>query len=137
VNPEVDAATRNVRVRATLPNRDGRLRPGMYANVDLASAEKRPVLLIPATAVLFAPYGDSVFSLEEKKDETGGVSVVARQKFVRLGERRGDLVAVVSGLEPGETIVSSGAFKLKNGTKVAVKNDLAPKAEVDPRPTDK
>ena len=137
INPEVDVSTRNVRVRGTLPNPDGRLRPGMFANVDVISPEKRPVLVIPATAVIYAPYGDSVFALEEKKDPAGQATLVARQKFVRLGERRGDLVAVVSGLTAGETVVSSGAFKLRNGATVVVRNDLAPSAELAPKPVDK
>jgi membrane fusion protein, multidrug efflux system len=136
VNPEVDVATRNVRIRATFPNADGRLRPGMFANVDVLSAEKRPALVIPATSVLFAPYGDSVFVLEEKKDEAGKASTVAHQKFVRLGERRGDFVAVASGLAAGETIVSSGAFKLRNGSAVVVNDALAPDAKLAPKPAD-
>ncbi len=136
INPEVDAATRNVRVRATFRNVDGRLRPGMFANVEVLSSEKRSVLTIPATAVIFAPYGDSVFAIEEKRDAGGRTSTVARQKFIRTGERRGDLVTVASGLEPGETVVSSGAFKLRNGGAVAVNNALAPKAQLAPKPTD-
>jgi membrane fusion protein, multidrug efflux system len=137
INPEVDVATRNVRVRATLPNGDGRLRPGMFVNVEVLSPEKRPVLVIPATSVLYAPYGDSVFALTEKRDPAGNAALVAQQKFVRLGERRGDLVAVVSGLAAGETVASSGAFKLRNGSAVVVRNDLAPRAELAPKPTDK
>jgi membrane fusion protein (multidrug efflux system) len=137
VNSEVDVATRNVRVRATFPNTDGRLRPGMFANVEVIAPEKRAVLAIPATAILYAPYGDSVFALEEKKDESGNTALIARQKFIRAGERRGDLVAVASGLQAGETIVSSGAFKLRNGTAVVVRNDLAPSAELAPKPVDK
>jgi len=137
VNTEVDVATRNVRVRATFPNADGRLRPGMYANVDVLSSDKRPVLLIPATAAIFAPYGDSVFVLEEKKDPAGKPSALARQKFVRLGERRGDFVAVESGLGAGEKVVSSGAFKLKNGMAVVVNDALAPSAELSPQPADR
>ena len=136
VNSEVDVATRNVRVRATFPNTDGRLRPGMFANVEVLSPDKRKVLVIPSTAAIYAPYGDSVFSIEEK-NEGGKQALTARQKFVRLGERRGDLVAVVSGLNPGETIVSSGAFKLRNGQAVVVRNDLAPAAEAAPKATDK
>lgn len=136
VNPEVDPATRNVRVRATFPNADGRLRPGMFANVEVLSSESRPVLTVPATAVIFAPYGDSVFAIEEKKDQAGKTTTVARQKFVRTGERRGDLVAVLSGLQAGETVVGSGAFRLRNGAAVAVNNALAPKASLAPRPTD-
>jgi membrane fusion protein, multidrug efflux system len=137
VNPEVDPATRNVRVRATFANDDGRLRPGMFANVEIFAAEAKPRLVIPATAVIYAPYGDSVYAIEEKKDEkTGRAGPVARQKFVRLGERRGDFVAVVSGLEKGETIVSRGAFKLRNGAPVTVGEANAPEAELSPKPTD-
>ena len=136
VNPEVDVATRNVRVRATFPNADGRLRPGMFVNVDVLSPEKQQVLAIPSTSILYAPFGDSVFAVEEKKDEGGKASLIAHQKFVRLGERRGDLVAVTSGLTAGETIVSSGAFKLRNNSSVVVHNELAPNAEVAPKPVD-
>ncbi len=136
VNPEVDPATRNVRVRATFPNGDARLRPGMFANVEVLSAARRPVLVIPATAVMFAPYGDSVFAIEARKGEGGKEAAVVRQKFVRTGERRGDLVAVVSGLEAGETVVSSGAFKLRNGAAVAVNDALAPDAQLAPKPAD-
>jgi len=137
VNPEVDVATRNVRVRATFANVDGRLRPGMFANVEVLSSGSAPVLIIPATAVIFAPYGDSVFAIEQQKDEkTGQTAAVARQKFVRLGDRRGDFVAVASGLAAGETIVSSGAFKLRNGATVAVQEGLGPGAELAPSPKD-
>ena len=132
VNPEVDPATRNVRVRATFPNADGRLRPGLFANVEVSNGQPRKVLQIPATAVLYAPYGDSVFAIEEKKDEKGKPTVVAQQKFVRLGERRGDFVAVVSGVEAGERIVGSGGFKLRNGMAVAVNDALAPSAPRGP-----
>ena len=135
INPEVDVSTRNVRVRGTFPNADGRLRPGMFVNVDVIAPEKRRVLLIPSTAVLYAPYGDSVFAIEEKKNGDKA-TLTAHQKFVRLGERRGDLVAVASGLAAGETIVSSGAFKLRNGMAVVVRNDLAPSAELAPKPVD-
>jgi membrane fusion protein (multidrug efflux system) len=132
INPEVDVSTRNVRVRATFPNADGTLRPGMFASVAVLSNDERPQLVIPATAVMYAPYGDSVFSVEKKEQD-----LVAHQKFVRLGERRGDLVAVTSGIDPGETIVSSGAFKLHNGSTLVVHNELAPDAKLSPTPTDK
>jgi membrane fusion protein (multidrug efflux system) len=136
VNTEVDVATRNVRLRATFPNPDGRLRPGMFANVEVLAGAPRPVLVIPATAALFAPYGDSVFVLEEKPDAAGKPGLVATQRFVRLGERRGDLVAVESGLKEGEVVVSSGAFKLRSGASVLVRNELAPKVELAPRPAE-
>jgi membrane fusion protein, multidrug efflux system len=137
VNPEVNAATRNVRIRLTVPNEDGRLRPGMFANVEVLSGETTPALVIPATAVVFAPYGDSVFAIEERKDEeTGKTTLVARQKFVRLGERRGDFVAVADGLAVGESIVSAGAFKLRNGMAVTVTDAAGPSAELAPKPRD-
>lgn len=137
INTEVDVATRNVKVRATLDNPDGRLRPGMFANVEVLASQERPVLSIPATAVMYAPYGDSVFIIDQKPGPDGKQQLVARQQFVRLGERRGDLVAVADGLTAGETIVSSGAFKLRNGMSVVVNNKLAPKAELAPTPTDR
>jgi len=136
VNPEVDPATRNVRVRATVRNEDGRLRPGMFGNVEVLSSEKRRVLFVPATAVLYAPYGDSVFSIEEQKDAAGKTVELVRQRFVRLGERRGDLVEVVSGLRSGEKVVGSGGFRLRNGVAVAVNDALAPHAQLAPNPSD-
>jgi membrane fusion protein (multidrug efflux system) len=136
VSPDVDVATRNVRVRATFANPDQMLLPGMFANVEVLSPDKRRVLVIPATAVLYAPYGDSVFTVVEKK-EGDKTRLVAQQNFVRLGQRRGDLVAVDSGLDAGETVVSSGAFKLRNGMTLVVKNDLAPDVQVNPKPTDR
>lgn len=137
INSEVDVNTRNVKIRATVPNPDGRLRPGMFVNIEVLSSEKRQVLLIPATAVIYAPYGDSIYTIEEVKDDAGAAHLVAQQRFVRLGERRGDLVEVTSGLKAGETVVSSGAFKLRNGVTVVVKNELAPDAKIDPKPADK
>jgi len=136
INPEVDVVTRNVRVRATLDNHDGRLTPGAYVNVEVLSDESRPVIAIPATSVLYAPYGDSVYVVEESKGPDGKTTLIARQKFIRLGERRGDFVAVVSGLSPGDTVVSTGAFKVRNGMPVAVNNALAPPTALDPKPSE-
>jgi membrane fusion protein (multidrug efflux system) len=137
INPEVDAATRNVRLRATFPNADGRLRPGMFVSVDVISGERQAVLLVPSTAAVYAPYGDSVFVLEQAAEPGKPPRTVARQRFVRLGERRGDLVAVVSGLKAGEVVVGSGAFKLRNGSAVVVHDDQAPGAQLDPKPVDR
>lgn len=137
ISPEVDAATRNVRCRATFANGNSVLRPGMFVDATVVLPDNTPVLSIPATSVIYAPYGNSVYVVEETKDEDSGESyLAANQKFVRLGERRGDFVAVTSGLEEGATIVSSGAFKLRNGARVAVFNDLAPEAVLDPQPSD-
>jgi len=137
INPEVDVATRNVRVRASFPNIDGQLKPGMYGNVEVLSPEKRAALIIPATSVLYAPFGDSVFTVVDKKDDEGKSSLVAQQKFVRVGERRGDYIAVESGLAAGDTIVTSGVFKLRNGDALSVKNDLAPDVQAHPNPLER
>jgi len=133
VNPDVDVTTRNVRVQATLANAAGLLRPGMFVSVEVILPEKNAVVAIPATAVLAAPYGDSVFLVEKSADGSG---LVVRQQFVRLGTKRGDFVAVVSGLKDGEAVVSSGVFKLRNGMAVVVDNSLAPDAKLAPKPTD-
>jgi membrane fusion protein, multidrug efflux system len=134
VNPEVDPATRNVRLRATFANADGRLRPGMFGNVAVIAPEKQSTLVIPATAVIYAPFGDSVFVVQKPKDAAADAPNVATQKFVRLGERRGDFVAVAEGLAAGETVVTTGAFKLRNGMAVVVNNALAPDAKSAPNP---
>ncbi len=137
INPEVDTTTRNVRVQATLPNAAERLRPGMFANVTVVLPGEEDVLAIPAAAVLSAPYGDSVFVVEERKDEkTGAPHQVARQQFVRLGRSRGDFVVVVSGLKPHDVVVTTGAFKLRNGMAVSVDNKLAPEFSLAPKPAD-
>jgi len=135
VNPQVDSATRNIRVQATVSNKKEQLRPGMFVNVELDLPESRKVLTIPATAVLYAPYSDSVFIVEEKTGDNGkpsGSSV--RQQFVRLGEKRGDFISVLSGLDEGQTVVSTGAFKLRNGQSVVVDNTLAPEFKLAPQP---
>ena len=137
ISPDVDSATRNVRVEATIANDDESLRPGMFVDVEVVIPHKLDVLVIPSTSVLYAPYGDSVFTVVDSRDDkTGEVSKVLVQKFVRLGVKRGDYVAVTSGLAPGDTVVTTGVFKLRNGIRVVVNNDLAPAMSVDPRPDD-
>lgn len=133
INPEVDLATRNIRLRATFANRQGLLWPGMFVTVAAELPETEPVLMIPATAVLYAPYGDSVFVVEEKKDEkTGLTGKVLNQRFVHLGKTRGDFVVVTSGLNAGQTIVTTGVFKLRNGMGVVVNNQLSPYFQLRP-----
>lgn len=135
ISPEIDALTRNVRLRATFDNRSGRLQPGMYVSVAAVLPTAQQVLMIPITAVRYAPYGDSVFVVEDRKDEkTGAVGKVAVQKFVRLGPSRGDFVVVESGLNAGETLISTGVFKLRNNAPVAVDNTLAPDFQLNPKP---
>ena len=134
INSEVDHQTRNIRVQATLKNPDEELRPGMYATVEVVLPEEQNVLTIPATAVNYAPYSDSVFVVEEKTDEKGKTARMVRQQFVQLGDKRGDFVAVLSGLKSGEKVVSTGVFKLRNGQPVEVDNTLAPKFQRESRP---
>jgi membrane fusion protein (multidrug efflux system) len=135
INSMVDTATRNVSLQATLPNPEHVLRPGMFAKVEVVLPAKEPVLAIPATAIAYAPYGDSVFVIEKKKDpKSGKESQMIRQQFIRTGETRGDFVTVTQGLKAGETVVSSGVFKLRNGMPVVINNELAPKPEVNPKP---
>jgi membrane fusion protein (multidrug efflux system) len=137
INPQVDSATRNIRIQATIPNAEERLRPGMFVNVAVVLPAKTKVLCIPATAVLYAPYSDSVFVVEEKTDEKSGKAGKAvRQQFAQLGEKRGDFVAIVSGLKEGDTVVSTGVFKLRNGQSVIEDNTLSPEFKIAPRPDD-
>jgi membrane fusion protein (multidrug efflux system) len=132
VNPLVDAETRNVQLQATVANRAERLRPGMFVNVAVGLPVRQKVLAIPATAVLYAPFGDSVFVVEDAKE--GKAGKVVRQQFVRLAEKRGDFVAVTEGLKEGETVVSTGVFKLRNGQAVVVDNRLSPPFADAPHP---
>jgi membrane fusion protein (multidrug efflux system) len=134
VNPEVDPATRNISVQATIDNPQERLRPGMFVSVSVVLPARRSVLTIPATAVVYAPYSDSVFVIENREDESGTRQQILRQQFVQLGEKRGDFVAVRRGLEQGQSIVSTGVFKLRNGQRVVVDNALAPAFDLTPKP---
>lgn len=135
VNPDIDQETRSLKVQAILDNPNGLLRPGMYVCVEVILPAREEVLTIPATAVLYAPYSDSVFVIETKKSDGGDEErLEVRQQFVRLGEKRGDFIVVDSGLKGDETIVSTGAFKLRNGQAVIVDNSLAPEFKLNPRP---
>lgn len=135
ISPEVDSNTRNIRLQATLTNPDDILRPGMFVQAKVVLPTQQEILVIPSTAVLYAPYSDSVFLIEEQPEQTEGeVGLVLRQQFVRLGEKRGDFVAVQSGLEAGQSMASSGVFKLRNGQQVIIDNTLAPKFQLSPTP---
>jgi len=134
LDPRVDPATRNLRVRATLANSGARLRPGMFANVEVLLPAGEPVVVVPASAILYAPYGDSVFVVERKKNAKGAEETTVRQQTVRLGLARGDFVVVTSGVKAGEEIVSTGAFKLRNGAPVLINNSVVPDAELAPKP---
>ncbi|MBI5633500.1 MAG: efflux RND transporter periplasmic adaptor subunit [Nitrospirae bacterium] len=132
INPLIEVDTRSIKVQATVSNRMNKLRPGMFVNVSVGLPARQKVLIIPATAVLYAPYSDSVFVIEENKEGKG--SKTLRQQFVRLGEKRGDFVAVTTGLKEEESIVSIGVFKLRNGQAIVIDNKLAPDFQQSPKP---
>ncbi|MFN8095824.1 MAG: efflux RND transporter periplasmic adaptor subunit [Vicinamibacteria bacterium] len=132
----VDEATRNVRVQATIPNPDGRLRPGMFVQVQAQVGQQAPLVALPASAVNYAPYGDSVYVVAEMEGQGGVRYKGVRQQFVKLGPARGDQVAVLQGVEAGAEVVSSGVFKLRNGAAVQVNNDVRPADSPAPRPED-
>jgi membrane fusion protein, multidrug efflux system len=136
VEPLADSATRTVRMQAELENPGEVLRPGMFVNVNVVLPEKRAVTLIPATAVLYAAYSDSVFVVEPAESAEAGAAegLTLRQQFVTLGERRGDFVVVEKGLEPGRVVVSTGVFKYRNGQPVVVDNSLSPEFKISPNP---
>jgi membrane fusion protein (multidrug efflux system) len=130
----VNEATRNIQVQATLTNPGEKLRPGMFVQVELGIGGPRTVIPLPASAINYAPYGDSVFVVTADKDAKGNRKV--RQQFVKVEGSRGDQVAVVSGLNPGDEVVSSGVFKLRNGGSVLVNNSVQPPNNPKPKPED-
>jgi membrane fusion protein (multidrug efflux system) len=142
IEPALDPATRSVRLRAGLNNKEERLRPGMFVRVAVVLPDEKPVVAVPATAIVHATYGDSLFVVEPKKSDAGepvlapdGKPVLsARQQFVRVGSARGDFVAIVAGVNAGEEIVVGGAFKLRNGASIAIKNDVKLEPQLHPTP---
>lgn len=135
INPDLDSTTRSIGLRATFENADQALRPGMFAKIEVLLPQERDVLVIPAMSVLSAPYGDSVYVIEQAPQTVGqkpGLTV--RQQFIRTGEARGDLITVESGLKPGDKVVSAGVFKLRNGMAVSENNNMVPKNEKSPHP---
>jgi membrane fusion protein (multidrug efflux system) len=135
INPDLDAQTRSVGLQATFENPEQLLRPGMFARAEVLLPEDQAVLVVPATSVLSAPYGDSVYVIESEPGKDGGKpGLVVRQKFIRTKGARGDFVSVASGLKAGERIVSAGIFKLRNGMSVVENNELSPKSELAPQP---
>ena len=132
INPDFDPVTRSVRVRAKFENADELLRAGMFVRVEIVLPVQSPVLVIPATAVLSAPYGDSVFVVTPAA--TGSTNLIAQQKFIRTGRTHGDFVSVETGLNAGDRVVAAGVFKLRNGMSVQENNTLAPKSSETPTP---
>jgi membrane fusion protein, multidrug efflux system len=136
VNSIIDAATRNVEAQATFANKSGGLRPGMFVEVSVLPGDKASVVTLPISAIAYAPYGNSVFIVEEMDGPDGGKYLGVRQQFVKLGESRGDQVAVLSGVNAGQEVVTSGVFKLRSGAAVQVNNDITPSNLTEPKPTD-
>jgi membrane fusion protein (multidrug efflux system) len=137
VDSVVDQTTRNVQVQATLANPGGKLRPGMFVQARVMLGAGRQVVALPASAISYAPYGDSVFVVSDMKNPQGQPYRGVRQQVVKLGDARGDQIAVLSGINPGEEIVSSGVFKLRNGAPVQVNNTVQPGNSRTPKTEDR
>jgi membrane fusion protein (multidrug efflux system) len=133
LNPDLDVSTRSVRVQALFNNTGELLRPGMFGRVEVQLPNAQQVLVIPATAVLSAPYGDLVFVIQNSTNAPN--ELVVQQQFIRTGAKRGDFISVESGLKAGDRVVRSGMFKLRNGGAVLINNDIVPEAELAPRPS--
>lgn len=136
VDSIVNEATRNIQVQATFANTKGELRPGMFVESQVVLGEQEPVVSLPASSISYAPYGDSVFVVTDMDGANGSKYKGVRQQFVKLGGARGDQVAVVSGVNPGDVVVSSGVFKLRGGAAVVVNNDVRPANNPAPKPED-
>jgi membrane fusion protein, multidrug efflux system len=130
----VDETTRNIKVQATLANPDGKLRPGMFVRTEVTLGPQQSVLALPASAISYAPYGDSVFVVADLKDDSGRAYRGVRQQVVTLGPSRGDQVAVLSGIKAGDEVVTSGVFKLRNGAAVQINNTVRPANSPVPKP---
>ena len=137
INPRVDASTRNLQLRATLANPDRKLLPGMYATVGIDTGAVQRYVTLPQTAITFSAYGDSVYVVQDQgKGDNGQPQLVARQTFVTTGPTRGDQVAILNGIKPGDTIVSAGQIKLHNGAPILINNTVTPAADANPVPVD-
>ena len=136
INPKVDTAMRNIQVQATLDNSKNLLLPGMFANVSVLVGAKKPYLTIPQTAITYNPYGSTVFIAKpsDKADASGNKPLLAQQVFVTVGDTRGDQVAILKGIEPGQEVVTSGMIKLKNDTPLTIDNTVQPANSPNPKP---
>lgn len=138
INPEVDATTRSVAVRGTFENAEQLLRPGMFVRVEVMLPDTKPVLAVPATALLRAPFGDSVYLIltaaQAGITNMPATNLVAQQKFVRTGRAHGDFISIESGLKAGDKVVTAGIFKLRNGASIQENNVNTPKPSLTPNP---
>ena len=136
IDSVINQETRNVQVQATVPNPDGRLRPGMFVQTSVVTGASRAVVALPASAISYAPFGDSVFIVTDLKGPDGASYRGVRQQFVKIGGSRGDQIAVISGVSAGDEVVTSGVFKLRNGAAVLVNNKVQPSNNPSPKPQD-
>ena len=136
VDSVIDEATRNARVQAVFDNRSSKLKPGMFVQAQLARGVSASLIALPASAINYAPFGDSVFIVEQVAGPDGKKYRGVRQQFVKLGGTRGDQIAVLTGVKPGEEIVTSGVFKLRPGAAVQVNNAIRPANEAKPKTED-
>jgi membrane fusion protein, multidrug efflux system len=134
IDSVVDLATRNIQVQATLDNPKGHLHPGMFVTAQVLLDSSDDVIALPASAINHAPYGDSIFIVGDMRSPTGQTYRGVRQQFVKLGPSRGDQIAVLSGVTSGSEVVTSGAFKLRNGAAVRVNNEIQPGNDPRPKP---
>jgi membrane fusion protein (multidrug efflux system) len=132
----ISEQTRNIQVQATVTNKENKLRPGMFVQVELPLGQARQVVPLPASAINYAPYGDSVFIVVEMKDAKGNTYRGVRQQVVKVEGSRGDQVAITSGINPGDEVVSSGVFRLRNAAPVQVNNTVKPANSASPKPED-
>jgi len=132
INPKIDLETRNIQVEATVQNTKRELVPGMFASVDLEAGNEQMFLTLPQTAITYNPYGETVYIVEESKSKEGKPQLVAKQSFVKLGETRGDQVAILEGIKQGERVVTSGQLKLRNGSQIEINNDVQPENNPNP-----
>lgn len=132
----INEQTRNIQVQAIVTNKDNKLRPGMFVQVELPLGSPKQVIPLPASAINYAPYGDSVYIVSNMTDPKGRSYKGVRQQVVKVEGSRGDQVGVISGLNPGDEVVSSGVFKLRNGAPVQVNNAVKPSNSINPNPQD-
>jgi membrane fusion protein (multidrug efflux system) len=133
----VDQSTRNVKIQATLPNPDGKLRPGMFVDVEVTTGANTRVIALPASAISYAPFGDSVFIVTDFPGPAGKPYRGVREQFVKLGGTRGDQIAVLSGVKAGDEVVTSGLFKLRTGVAVLINNSVQPTNNAAAKPEDR
>ncbi len=137
INPIIDLKTRNIEVEATLNNTELKLLPGMFGTIEVETGTEQHFLTLPQTAISFNPYGEIVYIAKENgKDKKGNTTYIATQAFVKVGETRGDQIAILEGIKEGEWIVTSGQLKIKNGTPIVINNTVVPSNNPAPIPVD-